>query len=65
MFPQATDMSMPAGEDVVPTDVLVVMRVSGPRGSQKLQAYVDPLACFAHKIFRIRSELVCAPCDPV
>ncbi|KAL1659087.1 hypothetical protein GGF50DRAFT_131293 [Schizophyllum commune] len=42
----ATDMSMPAGEDAVPTDVLVVMRVSGPRGSQKLQAYVDPLACY-------------------
>ncbi|KAL1708425.1 hypothetical protein EV121DRAFT_197087, partial [Schizophyllum commune] len=45
----ATDMSMPVGEDVVPTDVLVVMRVSGPRGSQKLQAYVDPLTCLGYR----------------
>uniref|UniRef100_D8Q195 Protein NO VEIN C-terminal domain-containing protein n=1 Tax=Schizophyllum commune (strain H4-8 / FGSC 9210) TaxID=578458 RepID=D8Q195_SCHCM len=39
----AMDMSMPVGEDAVPTDLLVVMRVSGPRGSQKLQAIVTRL----------------------
>ncbi|KAL1747603.1 hypothetical protein HDZ31DRAFT_72121 [Schizophyllum fasciatum] len=57
----AAAADMTAEEGVVPTDVMVVIRVSGPRGSQMCHAFVDPYACISDRSLVIRSELVCTP----
>lgn len=53
----AADMALSV--EVVPTDVLAVIRVSGPRGKQTCKAYVDPHGCLHQNSIRGHSDLVC------